>query len=576
MPVALATNKVFTAQQEAHMEEYTIKIAKMFYGLPVTEFLKLAYNYAEACGCKNIPGIWVVNGMATRDWYYAFMSRHPKLALKTPEAISIARAKCFNRVSVGVFFDAYTEALSRYNFSADRIFNMDESGLSTVMKSNKVISERGRPVASQVARERGAHMTFVGFINAAGHYIPPCFLVARKRMKPEFLRGTLDGSIAIPGNGWMNGESFLQTLQHLHERSYCSVDNKILLVMDNAECHMNIHAVEYAMNNGIVIVTLPPHTTNKLQPLDVSIYKPFKTYLKTLMNDYILSNPNRPITEYMLPELASKAWVKACTPSNVLSGFSATGLWPVNREVFSDDAFAGAEVSERELAQDSQDSSSDGQEEQPLIFDLEARHSPPDTPLGPSPGPSSAPDTPIDPSPGPSSAPDTPIGPSPVPSSAPDTPIDPSPGPSSAPATPHHPAPRPSTTPQSSSSLTPDAVRPYPRDTVRPKPTGRKKIRACILTEDEDAIGMLREKEERKKVKEQKKLATPGKRKRGSGAASKPSKRRRVEDEESDADDPEPVLNDDSEYSEEEIVEAEPVESAEAYPFVEKEPEVRD
>ena len=70
----------------------------------------------------------------------------------------------------------------------------------------------------------------------------------------------------------MNGECFVDTLQHLHERTGSSVENKIVLIMDNAECHMNIHAVEYAIEHGIVIVTLPPHTTGKLQPLDVSVF----------------------------------------------------------------------------------------------------------------------------------------------------------------------------------------------------------------------------------------------------------------------------------------------------------------
>ena len=36
---------------------------------------------------------------------------------------------------------------------------------------------------------------------------------------------------------WMNGELFLETLKHIHEKSYCSLSNKILLIMDNAPAH---------------------------------------------------------------------------------------------------------------------------------------------------------------------------------------------------------------------------------------------------------------------------------------------------------------------------------------------------
>ena len=74
-------NRVFTDEQEKHIEEYAIKIARMLYGLPVPEFRKLVYYYAEACGSKAIPEIWKTTGRATRDWYYAYIARHPNLAL---------------------------------------------------------------------------------------------------------------------------------------------------------------------------------------------------------------------------------------------------------------------------------------------------------------------------------------------------------------------------------------------------------------------------------------------------------------------------------------------------------------
>lgn len=522
VPLQLNVNRVFTNEQELHIKNYAVKIAQMFYGLPVPEFRKLVLRYAEACGSKAIPEVWKVQGKATRDWYYAYMSRHPNLALKAPEGMSIARAMAFNRVNVEVFFKAYTEAVSRHNFTPDRIFNMDESGLSTVMKPMKVICERGQPVASQVARERGVHMTFVGFVNAAGQYIPPVFIVARKRMNPEFLRGTIHGtSVFLHQNGWMTHELFLETLKHLHEKTYCSVDNKVLLIMDNAECHMSIHAVEYAIEHGIVIVTLPPHTTAKLQPLDVSIFRPFKSYLRVLQDDFKLTNPNMPITEHMLPEMACKAWIKACTPTNVLSGFAATGIWPINRDIFPDEAFAGAEVSERAFAQDS------GDEQQPSVSGLQS-------PSSSQPGPSGVAELTPAPTPGPSDS--------------------------------------GSSTPRT--SITPEQIRPYPKGPARPAARGRKKIRSCILTEDREALDQLRIKGEKKDKKRQQQEEKK-KEKKDSGKKRKRAVPCGDTSDEEDADDPStalPLLDDSSDFSEDLTEEVE----TEGYPFVEKEPEVRD
>ena len=545
MPKHHNVKKVFTAAQEDAIEEYAIKIARMFYGLPTQAFRKMVLKYAEAVGSPALPDVWKIEGMATREWYYGYMFRHPKLALKAPEGMSLARAMAFNRVNVEVFFKAYVEAVERHSFMPARIFNLDESGLSTVMKPCKVVCERGRPVASQVARERGNHMTFVGIINAAGHGFPPVFIIARKKMNADFLRGTTAGTtVLLQSNGWMDHGRFVETLQHLHKVSYSSVENKILLIMDNAECHMSIHAVEYAIQHGIVIVTLPPHTTAKLQPLDVSVFGPFKSVLRSIQDNFKLSNPHVPITEHMLPEMACKAWDKVCNVTNITNGFRATGIYPINRNIFPDDAFAGAEVTEQAPPDDA------GLELQAPASDL----------ITPS---SSGLSDPDQPQPGPSG-----VGRMSPASSA------------SGASTPEA-APRPQHTPPeaaSDPSITPEAVQPYPKAPPRPAARGRKKIRACILTEDEEALGQLREKEQKKAAREEKKLVLLEKRK--ARQARPPRKRTRPADDTSSdgeaADAPAPVsmVDDSSEYSDELAEELEA--DAASYPFAEKEPEVRD
>ena len=83
----------------------------MFYGLPTVAFRRMVLKYAEAVGSLGIPDVWRKEGMATREWYYGYMFRHPKLALKAPEGMSLAHAIAFNRVNVEVFFKAYVEAV---------------------------------------------------------------------------------------------------------------------------------------------------------------------------------------------------------------------------------------------------------------------------------------------------------------------------------------------------------------------------------------------------------------------------------------------------------------------------------
>lgn len=209
--------------------------------------------------------------------------------------------------TVETFFSPYAEAMDRYHFSPDRIYNIDETSLTTVVKPVKVICEKGKPVASQISGERGQTMTFFGIINAAGHSIPPVFIIPRRRWNDAFMRETVDGSKGILYlTGRMNWIGFVQTLEHVKEKSFSSPDNKILLIMDNAECYMNINVIDYVIQNGIVIITLTPHTTEKLQPLDISVYAPYR-HLRTHASNFKLVHPHVHLTEQMLPEMTSTA-----------------------------------------------------------------------------------------------------------------------------------------------------------------------------------------------------------------------------------------------------------------------------
>lgn len=510
-------NKIFNKNQEEMLCKYAIHVARLFYGMTRKEFRRLAYEYAVACKCSNIPANWHATQLANENWYYSFMERHTSLTLKSPEGMSIARISSFNKVNVATFFTAYTSAMDKYKFTPDRIFNVDESSISTVVKPVKVLCESGQPVAAQVTQERGASMTFVGIVNAAGQFLPPVFIIPRKRVNDEFLRGTIHGTKGIfHESGWMNGECWLQTIEHIHEKTNSTPENKILLIMDNAECHMTIGAVKYAIDNGIVILTLPPHTTARLQPLDVSIYGPFKACYKVMVHDYQLTHPHSPVREQQVPEMACNAWIKACTPANVLSGFRSTGIWPINREIFTELDFVGTTVCERE---------------EPIST------TGPSMPTSPQPEPSTS-----QPEPSMSPAPQEPAGETDAQVQATAT------GPS------------------------PEQVRPYPKAPARPKGKGRPRLKSCILTEDPAAIQMLMNKDEKKRKVAQKNAQT----KSAKTTATRRSKRNQscsYNEKDSDSDpNIQMEFNDSSEYSEENFSD----EPEEVNVFQEKDPEVGD
>lgn len=83
----------------------------------------------------------------------------------------------------------------------------------------------------------------------------------------------------------MTGLLFLEVFKHIKKHTCCSKDKKIILTMYNHESHCTLDAVMYAKDNGMVLVTLPPHCSHRLQPLDVGVLGPFKSKLRVAQND---------------------------------------------------------------------------------------------------------------------------------------------------------------------------------------------------------------------------------------------------------------------------------------------------
>ena len=199
------------------------------------------------------------------------------------------------------------------------------------------------------SRDRGELITQVGIIGASGVALPPIWVFPRARQNPErMLRGLSSGPIALAHkSGWMTSENFIHVLTFFVKFTRCSKKHKVLLIMDNHESHLCIEGVDYAKDNGIVLLTLPPHTSNKLQPLDKTIFGPFKSFVSKGINDWMIAHPGQVISIYDLPKIALQSWDRAATPVNIKSGFLSTGICPFDRSIFSDDDFLCSFVSDR-------------------------------------------------------------------------------------------------------------------------------------------------------------------------------------------------------------------------------------
>jgi len=62
----------------------------------------------------------------------AFLKKNPTLSIRQLEATSISRAMIFNPANVKLFMDKYESVMLKHKFEAQHIYNLDETGITTV------------------------------------------------------------------------------------------------------------------------------------------------------------------------------------------------------------------------------------------------------------------------------------------------------------------------------------------------------------------------------------------------------------------------------------------------------------
>jgi hypothetical protein len=134
-------------------------------------------------------------------------------------------------------------------------------------------------------------------VNAIGNHVPPMLVFPREHFKDHMLSGAPVASIGgANSTGWSNENLFIDCLKHFIAYEKPCKEDSALFILDNHESHLSIATINVAKENGIVMLTLPPHTLHKLQPLDRTVFCPYKAYCNACLNDWMLSNPGKPVT----------------------------------------------------------------------------------------------------------------------------------------------------------------------------------------------------------------------------------------------------------------------------------------
>lgn len=214
------SRQVFSMQNENLLVKYLKTSSNIHYGLTFKTCRSLAYEYANSLNLKY-PSQWDIAKTAGKEWMRSFMVRHPELSYRKPENTSLARASAFNKHNVDSFFENYITIQRKYKFTPDRIFNTDETGVTTVLQAPRIIAPAGKKQVGQiVSAERGTLVTVCATVSATGFPVPPMYIFPRVRMKDSFLNNS------VPGGDWthikirMGQRRYLFKLTRTYQKAY--------------------------------------------------------------------------------------------------------------------------------------------------------------------------------------------------------------------------------------------------------------------------------------------------------------------------------------------------------------------
>lgn len=112
--------------------------------------------------------------------------------------------------------------------------------------------------------------------NAGGDKLPPLNVFKGRNIWDTWIapdEATLPGtSYAASPNEWMKTENFVNYFIKTF-MAHAVPERPILLLYDGHSTHLDPRLIDAAIENQIIILKLPPHSSHLLQPMDLAFFK---------------------------------------------------------------------------------------------------------------------------------------------------------------------------------------------------------------------------------------------------------------------------------------------------------------
>ena len=329
-PSKMGRPTTLTKEEEGQLAQCIGTLCKLGFSPTKSDLQNLVKDYVV----ENNLTTPFKNNCPGKDWIRAFMIRN-NLSLKKANMISSARkSSTANPFIIYDFYDVIEKIITENNLGAANIWNCDESGFPHDPAKCLSIGPKGEVCYKVTCGAGRENTTTLAVVSASGRVLDPLIIFKGKNFQSTW-RGTRplgDIFYGVSDKGWMTTDIFAEWFDKFCNRV---TERPLLLIFDGHLTHISINVIQKAINEQIFIVKLPPHVTDKLQPLDVTGFGPLKRMWEAKLNEYVnICGASKSISKSTFIDLLSDIWHEGLSPKNVISGFEKTGIFPVNREKF--------------------------------------------------------------------------------------------------------------------------------------------------------------------------------------------------------------------------------------------------
>ncbi|KIJ45013.1 hypothetical protein M422DRAFT_88702, partial [Sphaerobolus stellatus SS14] len=282
----------------------------------------------------------------TEEWVRRFFKKVKGIEMATVLGLDPKRAKAFSCENISHFFELYKETVTSLDIPPTNIFHFDEKGLQ-LGGGRKNIRTKYIFATEHINRyvkksDSLVLVTILECISAVGEICPSGFVLPQGPVC-DFSDIEGVGCVATSENGWTDnficGEWFTKVFIPW-AKEVSNPTFPIIFISDGHGSHETHKMLLAALDNDIIMISLPLHTTHKMQPLDVGVFGPLQIELGKQCNDLAITGTEVSCDTVIQEYMAIRA--THMKPKAIKSAFRHTGLCSFNVDIFTDEDFAPA------------------------------------------------------------------------------------------------------------------------------------------------------------------------------------------------------------------------------------------